>query len=85
MPNRPIVLGAVTNDLRCITKDRENLSAQIGYTHFLGGSSEVSISAFGRNLTNVRDIMSQLPVAGLFSFASAIEPRTFGIELGFKF
>lgn len=85
VPNRPIILGAVTNDLRCITKDRENLSAQIGYTHFLGGSSEVSISAFGRNLTNVRDIMSQLPVAGLFSFASAIEPRTYGIELGFKF
>lgn len=85
VPNRPIVLGAVTNDLRCVTKDRENLSAQIGYTRLLGGKREVSISAFGRNLTNVRDIMSQLPVAGLFTFSSAIEPRTYGIELGFKF
>jgi iron complex outermembrane recepter protein len=82
--NRPIVLGAVTNDFRCFTKDRENLSGQVSYT-FLTGSGEVSVAVFGRNLTNVRDIGSTLPVAGLFTFSGAIEPRTYGVELGFKF
>lgn len=82
--NRPVVPGDVTNDFRCFTKDRENLSGQISYT-FLTGSGEVSIAVFGRNLTNVRDIGSTLPVAGLFTFSGAIEPRTYGVELGFKF
>lgn len=82
--DRPIVFGAVTNDFRCFTKDRENLSGQISYTFFTG-SGEVSIAAFGRNLTNVRDIGSTLPVAGLFTFSGAIEPRTYGVELGFRF
>ncbi len=84
VPNRPIVFGAVTNDSRCFTRDRENLSGQVSYTFFTG-SGEVSIAAFGRNLTNVRDIGSTLPVAGLFTFSGALEPRTYGVELGFKF
>lgn len=84
-PNRPVVPGAVTNDLRCVTKDRENLSAQIGYTFDLGADRELSLSVFGRNLTNVRDIASTLPVAGLFTFSSAAQPRTYGVEAGFKF
>ena len=84
-PNRPIVPGAVTNDIRCVTKDRENLSAQVGYTYELGGDRELSLSVFGRNLTNVRDIASTLPVAGLFTFSSAAQPRTYGVEVGFRF
>lgn len=82
--NRPVVFGAVTNDFRCFTKDRENLSGQVSYT-FMTGSGEVSVAVFGRNLTNVRDIGSTLPVAGLFTFSGSIEPRTYGVELGFKF
>jgi iron complex outermembrane recepter protein len=82
--NRPIVFGAVTNDLRCFTKDRENLSGQVSYTFFTG-AGEISIAAFGRNLTNTRDISSTLPVAGLFTFSGSLEPRTYGMEVGFKF
>jgi iron complex outermembrane receptor protein len=85
VPNSPVVPGAVTNDLRCVTKDRENLSAQVGYTFILGPKKELSVSLFGRNLTDVRDIAATLPVAGLFAFSSAIPPRTFGVEVGFKF
>jgi iron complex outermembrane recepter protein len=56
----------------------------VSYT-FLTGSGEISVAVFGRNLTNVRDIGSTLPVAGLFTFSGSIEPRTYGVELGFKF
>jgi iron complex outermembrane recepter protein len=85
-PGRPIVPGNVVNDPRCRTKDREDLSAQIGYTLPVGGNGqEVNFSVFGRNLTNVRDINSVLPVAGLFTFAGLRQPRTYGVEVGFKF
>ena len=84
-PNKPIVPGAVTNDNRCFTQDRENLSAQIGYTHLLGEGREVSLSVFGRNLTNYKGLSSTLPVAGLFAFGAGVQPRTYGVELGFRF
>lgn len=84
-PNRPVVPGNVVNDNRCFTEDRENLSAQIGYTHFLGEGREVSLSLFGRNLTNHKGLSSTLPVAGLFTFGAAVQPRTYGVELGFRF
>ncbi|HMO73844.1 MAG TPA: TonB-dependent receptor [Sphingopyxis sp.] len=84
-PNRPVVPGAVTNDNRCFTEDRENLSAQLGYTHFLGDGREVSLAVFGRNLTNHKGLSSTLPVAGLFTFGAAQQPRTYGVELGFRF
>lgn len=84
-PNRPIVPGNVMNDNRCVTEDRENLSAQIGYTHLMGEGREISLSIFGRNLTNHRGLSSTLPVATLFTFGAAIQPRTYGAELGFRF
>ena len=84
-PNRPVVPGAVTNDNRCFTEDRENLSAQIGYTFLLGDDREVSLALFGRNLTNHKGLSSTLPVAGLFTFGAAQAPRTYGVELGFRF
>jgi iron complex outermembrane receptor protein len=85
VPNRPITPGQITNDDRCVTKDRENLSAQIGYTYDLGGDREVSFAVFGRNLTNTRDIMGTLPVAGLFTFGTPYQPRVFGAQVGFKY
>ncbi len=85
VPDKPVVPGAVTNEPRCVTQDRENISAQIGYTYLLGDGREVSLSLFGRNLTDFRDIAGTLPVAGLFTFSGAYQPRTYGVELGFKF
>ena len=84
-PDRPVVVGKVVNDPRCFTEDRENLSAQIGYTHFLGEGKEVSFSLFGRNLTNHKGLSSTLIVAGLFSFGAGQQPRTYGAEVGFRF
>ena len=76
----------IVNDPRCRTEDREDLSAQIGYTIPIGdGDRNVRISAFGRNLTNHKGLSATLPVAGLFTFSTGRQPRTYGLEVGFKF
>ena len=85
VPDRPITPGQVKNDSRCFTKNRENLSAQIGYTFDLGNKRELSLAVFGRNLTNTRDIMGVLPVAGLFTFGTPYTPRVIGAQIGFKY
>jgi iron complex outermembrane recepter protein len=84
-PATPRVPGAIVNDPRCQTEDREDLSAQIGYTVPFGSGSEVSLNVFGRNLTNHKGLSATLPVAGLFTFGTARQPRTYGVEVGFKF
>ncbi len=84
-PATPRVPGAIVNDPRCQTEDREDLSAQIGYTIPFGSGSEVSLNVFGRNLTNHKGLSATLPVAGLFTFGTARQPRTYGVEVGFKF
>ena len=84
-PASPRIPGAITNDPRCQTNDREDLSAQLGYTLPLATGREVKLSVFGRNLTTNKGLSSTLPVAGLFTFAGAKQPRTYGVELGFKF
>jgi iron complex outermembrane receptor protein len=83
-PARPAVVGAVINDPRCQTRDREDLAATIAYSLPVGGG-EVKFSVFGRNLTNFRDVASTLPVAGLFTFGTARPPRTYGAEIAFRF
>lgn len=82
--NRPIV-GAVTNDNRCITEDREDLSAQASYTFNIADGRNIRVSIFGRNLTDNRGLAATLPVAGLFTFGTAKPPRTYGAEVSFKF
>ena len=85
-PARPRVPGNIVNDPRCQTEDREDLAAQIGYTIPIGdGDRNVRISAFGRNLTNYKGLSASLPVAGLFTFSTGRQPRTYGVEVGFKF
>lgn len=85
IPNRPIVIGAVRNDDRCQTRDREDLAAQMSYTFNIAQGREVRVAVFGRNLTNFLDIGATLPVAGLFTFSGARPPRTYGAEVAFKF
>ena len=84
-PNRPAIPGAIRNDDRCRTEARERLDAQISYTLPMGGESEIRFSVFGRNLTDNRGLAATLPVAGLFTFGTAIPPRTYGAEFSFKF
>lgn len=84
-PAKPISPGAVTNDPRCLTDDREDLSAEIAYSLPMGGLQEVRFAVFGRNLTDNRGLAATLPVAGLFTFGTAKPPRTYGAEVSFKF
>jgi iron complex outermembrane recepter protein len=84
-PNRPTIPGAIRNDDRCLTEARERLDAQISYTLPFGGDSEVRFSVFGRNLTDNRGLAATLPVAGLFTFGTAVPPRTYGAEFSFRF
>ena len=84
-PARPAIIGAVTNDPRCLTSNREDLAAQISYALPLGSGGEVKFSLFGRNLTDNRGLAATLPVAGLFTFGAGRPPRTYGAEVAFKF
>lgn len=84
-PNRPVVPGAVRNDDRCLTDDRARLDAEVSYALPLGGLREVKFSVFGRNLTDYRGLAATLPVAGLFTFGTAVPPRTYGAEVSFRF
>ena len=84
-PNKPIVIGAVRNEDRCLTNNREDLAAQISYTFNIADKKEVRFAIFGRNLTDNRGLAATLPVAGLFTFGTARPPRTWGAEIGFKF
>lgn len=84
VPARPRVIGQIVNDPRCETRPRETLDASASYTFGLG-ERQVRISAFGRNLTDNRDLSSTLPVAGLFTFGTGRTPRSFGVEAGVRF
>ena len=84
-PSKPITPGRVMNDRRCLTDDREDLSAEIAYTLPIAGVREVRLAVFGRNLTNNRGLAATLPVAGLFTFGTARPPRSYGGEISFKF
>jgi len=46
---------------------------------------KAKVTVYGRNLTDDRGPASAFTVAGLFSFATAREPRTFGVQLGVDF
>ncbi|WP_321390523.1 TonB-dependent receptor [Emcibacter sp.] len=49
------------------------------------GESTAKVTVYGRNLTDDRGPNAAFTVAGLWSFASAREPRTFGVTVGFEF
>jgi iron complex outermembrane receptor protein len=84
--NPPRIPGAIRNDDRCQTENREDLTAQLGYTFPIGANGEeLSLAVFGRNLTNNKGLSATLPVAGLFTFGTARQPRTAGVQLGLKF
>jgi iron complex outermembrane receptor protein len=47
--------------------------------------ADAYVRVFGRNLADTRTTTAAFTVAGLWSFASALEPRTYGATLGVKF
>ncbi|QQN75823.1 TonB-dependent receptor [Croceicoccus sp. YJ47] len=80
--NGPVIVNG--NDPRVRT-DTQNLLDATLTANFMMGNTEAYISAFGRNLLDDRGTTAAFTVAGLFSFASAREPRTYGLTLGIDF
>lgn len=72
------------NDPR-VRSDRQNLlDASTSLIFDLGGN-RARVTLYGRNLLDDRGPTAAFTVAGLWSFASAREPRTYGIQLGYEF
>ncbi len=49
------------------------------------GPGEARITGFVRNLLDDRGTANSFPVAGLWTFVAAREPRVFGVQLGYEF
>jgi iron complex outermembrane recepter protein len=81
-PTTPLVVNG--NEPR-VRSDRQGLlDASISAKFDLGGT-KAKFTVFGRNLADDRGTTAAFTVAGLWSFASAREPRTYGASLGFEF
>ena len=80
----PALVKVNGNDPRVRTKVQNLVDASIGLDFNLSGA-KAHFSVYGRNLADVKTTSAAFTVAGLWSFASAIEPRTFGAKLGIEF
>jgi iron complex outermembrane receptor protein len=81
-PTTPLVVNG--NDAR-VRSDRQGLlDASVAAKFDLGGA-KAKLTVFGRNLADDRGTTAAFTVAGLWSFASAREPRTYGVSLGLEF
>jgi iron complex outermembrane recepter protein len=72
------------NDPRVRSDVQGLLDASASVKFDLGGM-KAKAAIFGRNLLDDRGTSAAFTVAGLWSFASAREPRVFGASLGFEF
>jgi iron complex outermembrane recepter protein len=72
------------NDARVRSDTQGLLDASASFKFDLGGV-KAKAAVFGRNLLDDRGTSAAFTVAGLWSFASAREPRVIGASLGFEF
>jgi iron complex outermembrane recepter protein len=87
----PIITGGVTtgvivngNDPRVRTATQELVDASLS-VNFKLNETDAYVRVFGRNLADTRTSTHAFTVAGLWSFAMALEPRTYGATVGVKF
>lgn len=88
----PILVSG--NDPRVRTKTQDLLDASLTANFTLGGA-DAYVRIYGRNLANIQTTTASFTVAqsvtaagavnGLWAFASALEPRSFGGTIGVKF
>jgi iron complex outermembrane recepter protein len=78
----PVIVNG--NDPR-VRSDTQGLLDASLTARFTVGGSKAWATVYGRNLADDRGTSAAFTVAGLWSFASAREPRTFGGTLGFEF
>ncbi len=83
-PNTTGTTVLTENDPRVRTDTQNLVDASISYI-LPAGNGEARITLFGRNLLDDRGAATAFTVAGLWTFATAREPRTYGIQLGYKF
>ncbi|MGE0668809.1 MAG: TonB-dependent receptor [Sphingomonadales bacterium] len=87
----PTAVDPVTGDVTVLSNDprvradRHNLLDASLTFEFDIGQVETRLTVYGRNLLDDRGPNAAFTVAGLWSFASAREPRTFGVQLGAQF
>jgi iron complex outermembrane receptor protein len=72
------------NDSRVRTTTQDLLDASMSFNFDLNGT-DAYVRVFGRNLLNEKTTTHAFTVAGLWSFAMALEPRTYGATIGVKF
>ena len=82
LTNGPVIVNG--NDARVKTDVQGLLDASLT-TNFNLGNAKAYLTVFGRNLANDKGTTAAFTVAGLWSFASAREPRSFGATLGFRY
>lgn len=83
-PAAPATVIVNGNDPR-VRSDKQGLLDASLTTKFDLGGTQAKFTVFGRNLANDKGTTAAFTVAGLWSFASAREPRTYGATLGFEF
>ena len=84
-PGGPGTLAVVgSNDPRVRAEPQHLLDASLR-TDFLMNNLKSHVTFYGRNLTNDLGPSGAFTVAGLFSFATAMEPRTYGVSLGIEY
>ena len=68
--------------VRTVTQDLVDASLTL---NFKLNKTDAYVRVFGRNLADIRTTTHAFTVAGLWSFGMALEPRTYGGTIGFKF
>ncbi|OYQ34305.1 TonB-dependent receptor [Niveispirillum lacus] len=74
----------LSNDPR-VRSDKQNLFDASATFNFDVGDNKGKVTLYGRNLFDDRGPNAAFTVAGLWSFSSGREPRTYGISLGYEF
>jgi iron complex outermembrane receptor protein len=83
-PNGDIFIEVLANDPR-VRSDQQNLLDASLRLNFDVDGHQAHVMLFGRNLLDDRGPNAAFTVAGLWSFASAREPRVIGVRAGFNF
>ncbi|MBA4353764.1 MAG: TonB-dependent receptor [Novosphingobium sp.] len=72
------------NDPRVRTTTQDLIDASLTFNFDLN-DTKAYVRVFGRNLGNEKTTTHAFTVAGLWSFGMALEPRTYGATIGFKY
>jgi iron complex outermembrane receptor protein len=82
LTNGPITVDGNDPRVRTITQNLVDASLTVD---FKMAGADAYVRFFGRNLANIHTTTAAFTVAGLWTFGSAIEPRTYGGTIGVKF